>query len=236
MPDHNYPTHILPKEDYILLNDTAVLNLADHWLLRHDKEAVHPRTDNGKLTNNIITKPQTDHLTKNLSLSLFGLFQGEDTAWWPIKGITNSAEVHKEWQTGEEGRVPSEQEYYCEAQPGYWRISIKWLHGRKFTVDGKEYKCSIKHAPTVCNYWHFELHVCDPEGNNIAGKDHAESQKLQTLRKKVAKLLIPSLIENGLSEVPPPEPVEFSESIYRQCLIDPVTVEAEIVAKFTEQP
>ncbi|WP_157807279.1 hypothetical protein [Hymenobacter chitinivorans] len=221
----------MPDTDYLDLSDGTIKTFENEWLLRYVNEPVHPHVDaSGKLAADILTKPQTDHIAKRMSVSLFGLFQGSDIAWRPIKGISNSDEVHKEWKPGDAGRMPTASEYQYEVGVGYWRIPIKHLNGKEIKIDDITYSCSIKHQPTVCNYWHFELHVCDPSGNHLIGKDNDEDKQFQKLRKKVAKLILPTLIEQAKSEVPPPAPVNYPEDMYKQSIGTSVEEEKEDIS------
>jgi hypothetical protein len=71
------------------------------------------------------------------------------------------------WIPGESGLLPATDEAYCAPTIdwGYYWFVLAELHGCQFESGGENFVCYVTHAPTRCNYWHFELHFHNQHGD-----------------------------------------------------------------------
>ena len=172
-----YPFHLVPQPHYRLLDSQ---NFRSGRLLRRTSQPTITDAA-GKILPDQLSHP-TEDLARHFSVNLLGNFLAADAAWILQPGPAK-AQLANAWQPGLPGQCPSPEEAECVAADkwGYYWLLLAELHECSFTSIGEEFVCRVCHAPTRCNYWHFELHF-----HNRTGDVYALDSKQ---RKKVAPRL-----------------------------------------------
>lgn len=206
MPDAStYPAHLVPQPFYRRLESQQVVS--GRVLRRASQPDVTDMA--GKILPDQLSHP-TEDLARHFSVNLLGDFQVRDTAWVISRGEAK-ARLTSAWQPGETGIRPAADEAECTPAThwGYYWLLLQEVHGCEFESIGEKFTCHIHHAPTRCNYWHFELHF-----HNQTGDVFLLEPKL---RKKVAPKLrawLQDYVHTTHLE-PPPAAVKWPEVIYR---------------------
>ncbi|WP_375417293.1 hypothetical protein [uncultured Hymenobacter sp.] len=156
-----YPLHMVPQPHYRLLNSYHV---SGGQVLRRTSQPNVTDTM-GKILPDQLSHP-TEDLARHFSVNLLGDFQLCDAAW-VLRSSPNKAHLASTWQPGEIGQQPSTEEAECVAAEnwGYYWLHVAELHECAFTSIGENFICRVCHAPTRCNYWHFELHFHNSTGD-----------------------------------------------------------------------
>jgi hypothetical protein len=176
-----YPGRLLPQPIYLIISGAQISAGA---VVRRTPEHLPLLGEDGKILPGQLSSP-TEDIARGFSVNLLGLFQIEDVGWRPLK-----EDLSKYWEEGEEGLSPQEgeAEYKEPTTWNYYWLDIQDVHGVSFTSSGKQFTCCVCHKPTLCNYWHFELHFHDANGIVV-------SQMSSNQKGKAARSIRPWLIE-----------------------------------------
>ncbi len=190
----SYPERLLPKSNYTYIN---VSELSENsYLLRHtNSQDIWDSLDKLKVDVAMPYEIRRDFF--GLSCNLFGIFIYDDIY---LRVTTKKLEAN--WEEGESPLKINTSDFTTAPQRGGFFIKLSSFHGKEFpfkrTVDNKESEfqstASFHHKPILCNFWHFELHFKDNNGDFINRnkgnkwiKNFAESLRKSVLKKFAIK-------------------------------------------------
>lgn len=156
-----YHRRVLPNPRYKRITVDAYLN--DFFLLRYtDKDKPIKK---GEL--NLATHFSASQFKEGLSVNLLSVYRKQD-ACFKVLG-TKDAPQHQCWVEGTQPYIPSDDILKYSKNRGYVGIRIKHLYTaciekREIKVQGTKLRDDkvyfiLEHAPTVCNFWHFNIHI-----------------------------------------------------------------------------
>lgn len=195
MPDAStYPVHLVPQPAYRWLE---IQHVSSGCVVRRTSQP-DVADAAGKILPDQLSHP-TEDLARHFSVNLLGDFRISDTAWVVSRGEAK-ARLTGAWQPGEAGILPAAGEAECTSASywGYYWLLLREVDGCGFESVGEMFTCYVRHAPTRCNYWHFELHF-----HNQAGDVYLLETKQ---RKKVAPKLrawLQDYVHTSPHELPP---------------------------------
>ncbi len=178
----SYPNKLLPKRIYSIL-DSNIFRSEGFYLLRHtpSKKLIDENTD--MLLNNAICL-QSSHII-GYSLNLMGRYTIKHSKIeinHDFKKVFNS-----DWEPCELSLQPKKGQYRYDESKGFFFIDFNSIHNYPYSKTHPEtaikykYICKLEHKPTKCNFWHFELHWYDSDGNKIK----IEKGKIRGIPKKI---------------------------------------------------
>lgn len=228
-----YPIYLVPKPSYLKLMSEDVKNGV---VLRSYTDPVYPKLVDGKIPVTVFTHPNTGSILNHMSVNLVGVYQLADAAW--VLTGKNKDKLTNEWIPGMDGIQPLacapttedqdefEPEVKCLDSWGCWWLPLQALYGKVFKSDNIEYKCSLQHKHTQCNYWHFELHF-----NAVGDKTDAKDLK-NGPAKRLASEIRMDLVQNAKTEHDAPVLKNKEDSsIYEYADALEVVAQQELVEK-----
>lgn len=161
-----YPQHLLPHRRYKMIT-------LDEWMkrmyvIRYTEGGVQI-ADKQVLRDTYPNHFKDSVWINGISVSLCGLFRKRDVAYvikpYKIKRYS------KDWMQGKGVRSPKEKHVMMKPTKGFLGLNIGDMLSVKFPYDVTYYvenekktrtdQCSLKieHAPTVSNFWHFNIWI-----------------------------------------------------------------------------
>lgn len=172
MKKRKYPSHLYPNKRYKKI--TYDFSLGDHFLLRYTKEDV-PLDKGEQLLGKHMC---ASRFFNGCSTNLLSRYRKTD-ARFIVKGTANSPQ-HEDWNEGDSCYNLREIDFQYNKKRGYIGIKISDLLGvcidkRPIVVNGIKIRedkvfLKIEHAPTKCNFWHFNIVICGI--NSKTGKEY----------------------------------------------------------------
>ncbi len=173
----SYPDELLPKSNYKECIDTNDLVSYACCLIRRSLKTQEETFDNiGQIRIDAVCEAGREDELYGLSHNVFGIFTEDHlkyrvphqiNPYWDLKTILTDS--------------LSENDYKITDSSVALFVSIPDIHDKIFphkqiiknkqteiTVSGR---CLVIHKPNVYNYWHFELHFQDYEGNPVKKSD-----------------------------------------------------------------
>lgn len=181
----------------LLLRRTSQPDVIDAW---------------GKIRPDQLSDP-TEDIARHFSVNLLGNFQLADLPWGINRSVVRErkAEFYAPWEPGQQGLLPTSEEAEClpVTEWGYCWLPLQEINGCRFISGEETFVCLACHAPTRCNYWHFELHFHNEQGDVY---NLGPSQ-----RKKVARKIRAWLQDYVLTQPPEILPVipPWPEDVYK---------------------
>ena len=161
----SYPTQLLPEVHYRLI-DTEALPGGAVLLRRLDYDCAEiPLDDFGEVPATVIVGHESLSKADGLSVSLCGVYRPEHLSLRATKSETCPEPGHY-WCPGDP--VPRESEIVFERLKDYCpgRLKLESVHRTPFPTKNDQVgqsaerlsgQVAVEHAPTVTNFWHFEI-------------------------------------------------------------------------------
>lgn len=211
-----YPLPLLPSKEFKLSITLPASKLDSLYLIRRSLVAKEETTnDLGAIRSHAFIEPKKEHLFFSLSCNLLGIFLSDDlifvltdkengNGYWADKSkIINIADVHYEIVADpcpiylQLSKIHQQPFHYEKPTP-----SNKGVH--QFTGS-----CHSVHKPLDANYWHFEIHVYEPDGFTRI------SANSSGWKREAVRHFIESYLKRYLTiEQPIPAP-KVDETLYR---------------------
>ena len=197
MPDDNYPGHLVPRSNYLAL-DCGPFVPQGRVLRCLKKPAEFDPT--GMITEKCFAFPQTADWIRGFSISLLGNFKVVDATWqFSLKEDGERVkQFDSPWVPGERGLRPTvrETENVDSLNWGYFWLPLSKVHEKDFEVGADTYNCYVVHQPTKRNYWHFELHFKNANGDFLH-----DLYKAKTLKDGKIRGIVTGIRAKLLSEI-----------------------------------
>jgi len=170
-----YPQALLPGKDYkikITLSDSDVNSL--HLIRRSLVGVEDTVNDLGSVRSHAFIEPGKEHHFFSLSCNLYGIFQYSDLQY----SLTDKEHGGAYWC--DKNKLMDCSDVKCDILENCCAIflPIAAVHFQPFQYqkpkpNNKGYtpftgQCQAVHMPLEANYWHFEIHVFEPEGTRIS--------------------------------------------------------------------
>ena len=190
MSNNVYPAPLVPQAKYVKWQPEEVPGgILQRWVNKPTRLNLEK---DGKINISLFRLPGREGFANHLSVNLLGVFRPEDAAWQPL-----GQHLTREWMPGTDGILPSETEATCRPHPwGYWWMPIEALHKSILVFEGATYSCCVRHEPSQCNFWHFEVRFFGPDGKDTRGMD-------DKTKRRFTSLLTMRLVEEARPEVLP---------------------------------
>lgn len=192
----HYPQKILPRQNYIVIDDVSTFASLRHIVLLRLYEKGFEDTFVGHYF-------PTGRFYDGLSTIMLSVFKKRDLRW---KVIDKSTQVGNVWQHGDPIILPQRKqlthlltrEYIgitireiesfnsdisSLKNPKGDSLTIKDINGNTLIVSHLKFK--VKHVPIRCNFWHCEIYaqiVLDDNSKLILDKNQKRVSKSQTER------------------------------------------------------
>ncbi len=159
-----YPKRLLPRKDYHAITNLSKL---PHMRLFYLVRQANTLTINeGKTV--VENYFQTTEFLRGLSTNLLSICKREDNNWKLKKGAADR--FKSPWLPNEKVECPTDEDVDWNLNRPYVSVKIKdvlSLHQLGIGINDKagnplnveKLTFEIKHAPTCCNFWHFEISV-----------------------------------------------------------------------------
>jgi uncharacterized protein YxjI len=174
-----YPTHLLPRSEYRIIEQDNLHSQPDMFLIRHIESDKLSYIDGTNILNPDCITIQSNHL-HDLSCNLLGIFMEKDVCYGINKNIENTF-----WIEGTNTDKPSPEEFFIDEKRGHYFVNIDLLLKTTFpTNEGETCHFTILHTPVKYNFWHVSIRVLDSDGIEIKNSKKGKQQKriLQTAR------------------------------------------------------
>lgn len=156
-----YPHRLLPRADYHNIVVDAYLD--DFFLLRYALGNASIKKGDKSFARHF----KSSQFFDGLSVNLLSVFRKQDAAFM-VLGSAGDPQ-HQEWKQGNDPFIVDDRLLKYSRYRGFVGIKIKDLNRAKIDkrdikVDGvtirkDEVHFKIEHAPTLCNFWHFNIHI-----------------------------------------------------------------------------
>lgn len=163
-----YPHRVLPRTDYKKIVVDAFLD--NFFLLRYALGDISIK----KGDTNYARHFKASQFFDGLSVNLLSVFRKQDAAF-KVLGSADDPQ-HQEWQEGNDPFSLDEGMLKYSRYRGFVGIKIKDLNKAKIdkraikidgvTIREDEVHFTLEHAPTLCNFWHFNIHIEGINSNN----------------------------------------------------------------------
>lgn len=199
MEKEAYPDNLLPKKQYKLRIPTS--DVSSHFLIRKSLGDIYD-SDGEILIDSVLRSARESF---GLSCNLFSNYEVSHLAYRCTDGI-----LDENWDGNADCQVGDNQFIKIHPEEPLF-FSVAKLHERRvpYQKPGKpergkppvnvdfEATCELVHKPTICNYWHFEVHFKDAEEKFIR---YSGSE----WQKKLAEFLPKSFFLKAIqAEIPP---------------------------------
>ena len=158
----SYPSHLLPQPAFCPLSAPYP---AQALLLRRTEPTDTFYNEAGEFIADLLTEPRLPRtLADGYSTNLAGTFSIQDLGWRVVKGGERSEALNGKWRQGDEPEVPNVPEDMRHTTMPEWNffwLVLDEIHNQEFKGSGHPYRCEVRHCPTRCNYWHYQIHFID---------------------------------------------------------------------------
>lgn len=166
-----YPTHLLPRSEYRIIEQDNLHSHPDMFLIRHIESDKINYIDGTNTLNPDCITIQSNHL-HDLSCNLLGIFKEKDVCYVINKDIENPL-----WFEGTVD-APSQEEFTIDEKRGHYFVNIDLLLKTTFpTNQGGTCSFVIIHTPVKYNFWHVSIRVLDSDGIEVNNSEKSNSQK-----------------------------------------------------------
>ena len=167
-----YPTHLLPRSEYRIIEQDNLHSHPDMFLIRHIESDKINYIDGTNILNPDCITIQSNRLN-DLSCNLLGIFKEKDVCYGINKNIENTS-----WIEGTNTDKPSPEEFFIDEKRGHYFVNIDLLLKTTFpTNQGGTCSFVIIHTPVKYNFWHTSIRVLDCDGIEVNNSEKSESQK-----------------------------------------------------------
>lgn len=193
-----YPQKLLPKKNFAIIDD-KISYLNKLYLIRHTpkKSKEIGRT----------------HELPQYSLNLLGIFKTKHSK---IKLKNPNSPYSDYWLSGDKNLRPKWNEIKRDSKRGEIYFKFSEVNNFPFPIEsGKQfskYNLALKHKPTKCNFWHFEIKWYDDNDNEVVIDTSGKKPKIRGVPKLVSSLMRNLYKELGIYEKPkkiPQLPVKY---------------------------
>lgn len=159
-----YPKRLLPKDDYHVIKELSKFSHMGLFYLARQQNASTFKKEKSVVENYF---PATEFL-RGLSTNLLSVCKKKDNNWKLKKGVDDKFKAS--WLPHKIVEYPMEQDVDWNLDRPYVSVKIKDVFslyqlgtgirdnvGNPLNIEKLTFK--IKHAPTCCNFWHFEIFV-----------------------------------------------------------------------------
>jgi hypothetical protein len=159
-----YPSKLLPKIFYGLLNMEKLSQRDGHWLLRNCERTL--------LSTDIDTaiSSQSKYL-RNLSVSIGGAFERKHSKLLVLKADEGEFDYHQKWSRWQRPKNIPSTRFQHNDEMDCILFQLKDINNYPFNDSFEQtnynYRCKVEHVPTFANYWHCEILWYDEEGNKL---------------------------------------------------------------------
>ena len=198
----SYPNKLLPKR-YFKLLESDKLKDKNLLLIRStpDKDIL----DNlGQIKTKAIASPTSNII--GYSINLLGVFRIKHSKI-EINKVVRSLYTSN-WSPPQDFLRPKKNENRIIKEKGFFTLKFEKIHNYPYPIThpntGISYNflCKLEHKPTKSNYWHFELHWFDENGERvivekgkIRGVPKMISSSMREMFKMVGKVNKPKKIK-----------------------------------------
>lgn len=189
-----YPTHLLPRSEYRIMEQNVLHSQPDMFLVRHiDSNKVEYIDGTSTLHPDCITI-QSNHL-HDLSCNLLGIFMESDVIYGINKNIENPL-----WIEGTDTDKPSPEDFFIDEKRGRYFVNIDLLLKTSFPTNQSGIcRFIIVHTPVKYNFWHVSIRVLDSDGVEITNSERSDSQKRKIFSTAKQFLLTDEIISQSVS-------------------------------------
>lgn len=192
-----YPVRLLPLHSYHKIKDSDITqNMYFIRQIRRGYQIKHIRNLRSKCKKLL----SASEFYGGISCNLLSIFKKSDAALLPSND--DQLGYTEYWNEGAAARFPTEGNYECYPWQGYFGFMVKDVYKFEAEIPIKNSKgktirkdtalLRFVHAPTYCNFWHFNLflhakHAVTGQIYNLSG---AESDVSKTQVGRIAASLI----------------------------------------------
>jgi hypothetical protein len=182
-----YPLALLPSKNFALKIELPASNLDSWHLIRRSLVSEEETTnDLGSVRSHAFIEPEKEHRFFGLSCNLLGIFVPQNLIY-----ILNNKEKGGGYWIDKNKIIDVKDVEYNTALnscPIYLQVSKIHLQPFQYekpkannkTLEEFTGTCKATHAPLEANYWHFEIHVLEKDGNRISSS--SGKWKLEAVR------------------------------------------------------